>query len=93
MQRKDDLIKIIKNYGTFNQIQMAIEEMAELTKELCKLKRCGQNNIEHIEEEIADVQITLNQLKIMFPSDRDWYNEKIDRTLKRMGDSDDRVHS
>ena len=34
---------------------VAIEEMSELTKELCKNGR-GQENTNHIAEEIADVE-------------------------------------
>ena len=47
------------------QMAMAVEEMSELTKELCKYRR-GRNNVESIAEEIADVQIMLRQLVILF---------------------------
>lgn len=44
-----------------------IEEMAELTKELCKVKRFGMNNVsrERLAEEIADVQYRINQYRQM----------------------------
>jgi NTP pyrophosphatase (non-canonical NTP hydrolase) len=41
---------------------MVIEEMSELTKEICKYKR-GKKDKEHMTEEIADVYIMLEQLK------------------------------
>lgn len=44
---------------------MCIEEMSELTKEICKSKR-GKDNKEEIIEEMADVYIMLEQLKIIF---------------------------
>ena len=44
---------------------MAIEEMSELAKELCK--RCrGRDNVEAIAEEVADVEIMLCQMKMLF---------------------------
>lgn len=50
-------------YGERNQIDMAIEEMSELTQALSKYKRGKEHNVE---EEIADVQIMLDQLKLIF---------------------------
>lgn len=47
------------------QIIMVFEEMAELQKELCKSLR-GRNNLTEIAEEIADVEIMLEQMKIYF---------------------------
>lgn len=55
----------IDTYGHELQIIVAIEEMSELTKELCKRLR-GKDNIDAIAEEIADVQIMLAQLQIIF---------------------------
>lgn len=57
--------KAIETYGADLQKQVAIEEMAELTKEICKDFR-GKGNREHILEEIADVKIMLSQLLIMY---------------------------
>lgn len=62
------LKKAIVIYGNDSQINVAIEEMSELTKELCKAKRnlgCKLN----IAEEIADVEIMLEQLKIIYNCD------------------------
>ena len=57
--------KAIAVYGESLQKQVAIEEMAELTKEICKDFR-GKANRENIVEEIADVQIMLYQLMAMY---------------------------
>lgn len=43
---------------------MSVEEMTELTKEICKRKR-GKDNHAAIVEEVADVLIMIEQLKIM----------------------------
>lgn len=55
----------IKTYGEDLQKQVAIEEMAELTKEICKDFR-GKGDREHIIEEMADVAIMFEQLMIMY---------------------------
>lgn len=67
----------IKTFGVDLQLAVAIEEMAELTKELCKAQRTifaartglgdGRiDNFDEIVEEIADVQIVLEELMLLF---------------------------
>ena len=72
MKKNDDkprFIKIykqaIETYGEKAQKLMAIEEMSELTKEICKDFR-GKLNREHLIEEIIDVIITIDQLIMMY---------------------------
>jgi hypothetical protein len=48
-------------YGEETQIIVALEELSELQKELCKYLR-GNNSSEGIAEEMADVIIMLEQL-------------------------------
>ena len=55
----------LETFGKELQVTMAIEEMSELTKALCKNGR-GQENTTHIAEEIADVQIMLQQMVMLF---------------------------
>lgn len=55
----------IEFFGDTSQKVMVIEEMSELTKELCKDLR-DRGNIENIADELADVEITLAQLKIIY---------------------------
>ena len=63
---KDEILKsAIARYGKTVQMIIAMEEMAELTKELSKFLR-GAHNEDAIAEEIADVRIMLDQLEIMF---------------------------
>ena len=59
------LRRAIKHYGRVNQLHVAMEEMSELTKELCKDLR-GKPYPDGITEEMADVQIMLDQLQIMY---------------------------
>lgn len=84
---RNALKKIIKTYGKELQVNIAIEEMSELIKELCKDKRKSDNIIK-IAEEMADVYVMLAQLQIIFDLDGNEIasicEEKIERTLQRI---------
>ena len=56
--------QVISSYGKQLQTFVAIEEMAELMKELTKNMR-GEDNHAAVLEEVADVYIMLEQIKIM----------------------------
>ena len=58
------LSKALETYGAEAQTLMVFEEFAELQKELCKEAR-GKDNLMEIAEEIADVQIMLEQMIIL----------------------------
>ena len=66
---------------------MAIEELSELQKELCKALR-GKGNREALLDELADSTIMLEQMKEYFDIQDveiiDRINEKIERTRNRM---------
>lgn len=84
--REKNYEKIIKSCGATNQIVVAIEELSELQKELCKLFR-NKSNRKNILEEIADCEIMLEQLKIILNIKEDLSkikNRKIQRTLDRL---------
>lgn len=86
MTQADVWVEALEHWGLDAQIDIAIEEMSELTKELCKYKR-GQGNIDHIAEEIADVFIMLGQMEIAFTCDElvnDWIDTKTDRLAQRL---------
>ena len=52
-------------FGTDAQIKMFFEEAAELQNALCKLAR-GRDSADHVAEEIADLTIMLEQLRLIF---------------------------
>lgn len=65
-QEGDEICRAaLEVFGAEAQMVMAIEEMSELTKELCKHRR-GRDNVEAIAEEIADVEIMLQQMAMLF---------------------------
>lgn len=55
----------IEAWGEDAQLDVAIEELSELIKEICKQKR-GIGVFEHLVEEVADVEIMLEQIKLIF---------------------------
>lgn len=63
VQEMEVLKDALYHFGINHQQTKCIEEMSELTKEICKNKD-GQNNVDHIAEEIADVLITIDQMII-----------------------------
>ncbi len=64
-ERKQFYQAAYEKYGINSQIVIAIEEMSELTKEICKISR-GRGNIESLAEEIADVTIMMEQLRVIY---------------------------
>ena len=72
----------IEFFGVTSQKIMVIEEMSELTKELCKELR-DRGDIEHIADELADVEITLAQLKSIYDI-HDMVEEHKDFKLRRL---------
>lgn len=77
-------------YGPRHQLTVAIEEMSELTKEICKNNR-GNDNRDHIIEEVADVYVMLEQLEIIFNIEPrevlEVMNAKIERLAKRVNEA------
>lgn len=71
----------IKTFGANMQKDVAIEEMSELIKEIIKHKR-GSNNRMQIAEEIVDVEVMLEQLKIMFGISKE--EDELGRQVKTM---------
>lgn len=80
MEREQVLRQAIIKWGVNAQLDMAVEEAAELQKAICKLKRSNKNPepvmVANLLEEIADVEIMCQQLRIMFDE-----NNQVD-TLK-----------
>lgn len=70
-QRQELLTRAVKTWGESHQVDIAIEELAELIKALCKIRRARNSAdrptaIVNAVEEIADVQIMLDQLRIIY---------------------------
>ena len=72
----------IELFGITSQKVMVIEEMSELIKELCKELR-DRGNVENIADELADVEITLAQIKHIY-NIHDMVEEHKDFKLRRL---------
>ena len=99
---KDLLVKIeqvIKVNTTQNILTIAIEELSELMQVICKLKRLTNQDktlrkeekqiYGELKEELADVYLLLEQIKILTQTN-DYeierrINEKIRRTFEKVG--------
>lgn len=83
--------KAIELYGEKAQKLMAIEEMSELTKEICKDFR-GKLNREHLIEEIVDVIITIDQLMMMYEISGDEMEQMRERKFERLKERLEKVN-
>jgi hypothetical protein len=85
------MLDALEHYGNGPQVDMAIEEMSELTKELLKDRR-GKENRSDIAMEMTDVYIMLEQLKFIFGIDETELKVnaelKIQRLKNRIGGND-----
>lgn len=85
--------KIADYYGTEHQAVKAIEEMAELQKELAKFTIGDGGDIDSIVEELADVMIMIEQMRYCFDTDGVWIREtiraKLGRQINRMKASEE----
>ncbi len=73
--------KASERFGKVQQITKAVEEMSELQKELCKVL-IGEMNLLNIIEEIADVEIVIEQMRMIFNSDRDIERVKAEKIAR-----------
>ncbi len=85
-----DLRNIAEHYGLRVQMRQLIEEMAELTQVICKSERYDLDTVrEHLVEEVADVQVVLDQVIYLLGDNRieQIRAEKIARQKRRIEDA------
>ena len=85
MEKEEIYLKLIQKFGVENQCVVAVEELSELQKEVCKmLRKIG--NVHNLAEEIADVQIILEQLVLIHNCESEVVllkQQKLQRTTER----------
>ena len=69
-------------FGGRNQMIVAIEELSECQKEICKILRGGED-YRHLAEEIADATIMLEQMRYIFGLN-ELVCEKMDQKIMRL---------
>ena len=77
------LERAIEAYGADMQLTVAVEELSELIKELCKFKR-GSDNRDNIIEELTDCYIVMEQIEIIFNITGKEMCNKLDEKFKRL---------
>lgn len=79
------IVNAVETFDVEHQLDIAIEEMSELTKEICKLKRYGAKPeiLVNITEEMADVYIMLRQMELYFKNAK-FVDDVIENKLKRL---------
>lgn len=85
---KETLCKAaVAKFGERDQIQKAIEELAELIQALCKYTFDTSNlwAIDSIREEWADVEIMLGQLRVIFGDNSQALDAKLDHLAWLVG--------
>ena len=80
--RREVYLKALAKWGDHAQMIVAIEELSECQKEICKILRGGEN-FPHLAEEIADATIMLEQLRLIFNINDD-VNERMDAKIRRL---------
>lgn len=81
---------LLDRYGKQMQSIVAVEELSECQKEICKFLR-GKGNIDHLAEEVADAAIMLEQITQMYGlKDKVlmYMDEKCQRTIDRLTQED-----
>lgn len=89
---RDEQKQIAVHYGYDAQARQLIEEMAELTVALNKQWRgkqgympCDENEVKQkVIEEIADVEVVLEQIKYLLGCDYEVFKEKLRKTNRQI---------
>jgi NTP pyrophosphatase (non-canonical NTP hydrolase) len=79
---KKTITEIIDKFGETNQLIIAMEECSELIKEVSKYIRTKDNK-EHLTEELADVCIMIEQIRLIVGINELELYEMIQKKLKR----------
>ena len=86
-ERRQVYLDAASAFGELNQMIVAIEELSEAQKEICKIVR-GDADFSHLAEEIADATIMLEQLRLIFNvNDQvcDYMDAKVRRLAEKVG--------
>lgn len=79
----------VKRFGPRDQILKAIEELAELQRALARYsaKWMDERSVADVHEEVADVEIMMAQLRLIFDETEidDWEDSKLERLAMMVG--------
>ena len=88
MDMDERIKKIADYYGYESQMDMLCEECGEFVQARNKLRRNVDGAYQNCLEEIADIAIMIEQMKLICGADRieQIMNEKLDRQIQRIKD-------
>lgn len=89
-ERQKIYSKAIEVWGRDLQMVVAVEELSECQKEICKMIRGNENTL-HLAEEIADAAVMLEQITLMFDIRQEvcsYMDAKIKRLAERVNHND-----
>ncbi len=75
----------VRLYGAPAQLDQFIEELAELIVAINHLRR-GRADIEHVLQEMVDVDIMMKQMKIILNVKDEYFSVVKDRKIKELGE-------
>lgn len=84
-EREKVYTNALVRYGEETQLVVALEELSECQKEICKFLR-GYGNAGHLAEEVADAMICLEQVVYIFGI-REMVDIQMDRKVARLDDN------
>lgn len=76
------LKEVIEKYGIKAQMVKAVEELSELSVEICKLHNGITVDLSPLASEVADVEIMLAQLKMIFDLSGDVERTKVQKLAR-----------
>ena len=86
-QNQDLCWQVLSKYGCENQMNMVIEECAELQKAVCKIIRDNvhitDEHDEHLREELVDVMVVCQQMFLALKMDEEDINKRAGAKLER----------
>ncbi len=79
--------QVLARYGCENQMNMVIEECAELQKAVCKIIRDNghitDEHDENLKEELVDVTVVIQQMFLALKMDMSEINKRAEQKLER----------
>ncbi len=81
----------VNQWGLEPQLDMVVEECAELIQAISKVKRGKKNSLDNLLEEIGDVEIMLQQMRYYFDEEKidAWKEKKISKLKVMLSKSKD----
>ena len=81
--QKSVIENALDKWGSMSELVVTIEELSELQKEVTKQIR-NEGTMENLVEDMADVYIVMEYLKMIFATTDDDINKEVEKKLNRL---------